>query len=186
MRLPASARSPRFAMPPQQPDLDPEPIFAALDRHGVRYVVIGAIAAIAQGYPLNTGDLDITPAPDPGNLEHLAAALVELGARLRVPNDPAGIEFPIDAEYLSRAESWKLTTAHGDLDVLFWPAGTRGYADLQRNAITYDVGGTRPPMAALLDIIRMKEAANRVKDQAQLPALRRTLEIVRERERRQE
>jgi hypothetical protein len=32
-------------------------------------------------------------------------------------------------------------------------------------------------------VIRSKEAANRAKDQAQLPALRQTLEMIRERER---
>jgi hypothetical protein len=170
-------------MPPaQQPELDPGRIFAAFERHGVRYVVIGAVAAIAQGYPLNTGDVDVTPARDAGNLERLAAALVELDARLRVPNDPSGIEFPIDADHLNRAESWTLTTRHGDLDLLFVPAGTRGYQDLRRHAVSFDVGGTPTPMAALLDVIRMKEAAGRPKDLAQLPALRQTLEIVRLRE----
>jgi hypothetical protein len=171
-------------MPPeQQPDLDPGPIFAALDRQGVRYIVIGAVAAIAQGYPLNTGDLDVTPARDPGNLERLAAALIELDARLRVPNDPIGVEFPIDADYLSRADSWSLTTRYGDLDVLFFPAGTTGYEDLRRQAVTFDIAGTPTPMAALIDLIRMKEAAGRPKDLAQLPALKQTLEIVHERER---
>ena len=37
------------------PEFDPKPMIAALNEHGVRYVVIGAVAAIAQGYPLNTG-----------------------------------------------------------------------------------------------------------------------------------
>ena len=50
---------------PQLPDFDPEPILRVLNEHEVRYVVVGAIAAIAQGYPLNTGDLDLTPARDP-------------------------------------------------------------------------------------------------------------------------
>ena len=39
-------------------------------------------------------------------------------------------------------------------------------------------------VASLADVIRSKEAANREKDRAQLPALRRTLEILRERRRR--
>jgi len=36
-------------------------------------------------------------------------------------------------------------------------------------------------VASLADVIRSKEAANREKDRAQLPALRRTLEILHER-----
>jgi hypothetical protein len=37
-------------------------------------------------------------------------------------------------------------------------------------------------MAALIDLIRMKEAAGRPKDLAQLPALKQTLEVARKRE----
>ena len=44
--------------------------------------------------------------------------------------------------------------------------------------------GTRVVIASLRDVIRMKEAAGRPKDVAQLPALRQTLEVIRERERR--
>lgn len=166
------------------PDFNPEPILGVLDEHGVRYVVIGAIAAIAQGYPLNTGDLDITPARDRDNLERLATTLRKLEAKLRVSGDPVGVEFPIDADYLDRADSWTLTTRHGDFDILFTPAGTRGFDDLRRGSIPVQIADNEVRMAALLDIIRMKEASARPKDLAQLPALRQTLEIVREHERR--
>jgi hypothetical protein len=166
------------------PELDPEAIFEVLDKHGVRYVVIGAIAAIAQGYPLNTSDLDVTPASDPDNLERLAAALTELDARLRVAREPAGLEFAIEPDFLRRAESWTLTTRFGDFDVCFMPAGTRGFDDLRRSAVGVRVRGIEVQMADILDVIRMKEAAGRPKDLAQLPALRQTVEVARERERR--
>ena len=173
-------------MPPfaTLPEFDPEPILAALNEHAVRYVVVGAIAAIAQGYPLNTGDLDLTPSRDPDNLERLASVLRELDARLRTPSNPEGVEFPIEAKYLGSVDSWTLTTRHGSLDLLFRPSGTQGYEDLRRDSIVIDLAGKETRMAALVDIIRMKEAAGRPKDLAQLPALHQTLEIVRERERR--
>ena len=164
-------------------DLDYERLAEALNRHRVRYVVIGAIAAIAHGYPLTTQDLDITPANDPPNLERLAAALRELEARLRVPEDEAGLEFPVDARMLSQADTWALVTRFGPLDLVFSPAGTGGYDDLRRDARTIELGDTQFAVASLADVIRSKEAANREKDRAQLPALRRTLELVRERER---
>jgi hypothetical protein len=165
------------------PEFDPEAMIAILNKHRVRYVVIGALAAIAQGYPLNTGDLDVTPAREPGNLEGLADALRELEARLRVPGSPEGVEFPIDPNYLGDVDSWTLRTRHGDLDLLFTPSGTTGYKDLHRNSIVIDVGNGQAEMAALLDIIRMKEASGRPKDLAQLPALRQTLEVARDQER---
>ncbi|MEK6275340.1 MAG: hypothetical protein AABM30_08380 [Actinomycetota bacterium] len=166
------------------PEFDPEPILRVLNEHGVRYVVVGAIAAIAQGYPLNTGDLDLTPSRDPNNLERLARALQELDARLRTPTNPEGVDFPIEPDYLGQVDSWTLTTSHGSLDLLFRPAGTRGFEDLHRASIVIEVGGRETRIAALLDIIRMKEAAGRPKDLAQLPALRQTLEISHDRDRR--
>jgi hypothetical protein len=166
------------------PEFDPEAILKVLHKHGVRYVVIGAIAAIAQGYPLYTADLDVTPARDPDNLDRLAAALRELDARLRVQGEPDRVAFPFDADYLGRAESWMLITRHGSFDLVFVPAGTRGFADLRRGSVTVELAGDEVRIAALIDIIRMKEASGRPKDLAQLPALRQTLEIVRERERR--
>jgi hypothetical protein len=66
---------------------------------------------------------------------------------------------------------------------LLVPAGTTGYEDLRGDAFSVDLGtGTPVLMASLRDVIRMKEASAREKDRAQLPALRRTLELVRERQ----
>ena len=49
-----------------RPELGAKDILAALDRRGVRYVVIGAFAAIAHGAPIDaTYDVDVTPQRDP-------------------------------------------------------------------------------------------------------------------------
>jgi hypothetical protein len=167
------------------PELAFERILEVLVRHEVRFLVIGAVAAIAQGSPLPTEDVDITPARDPENLERLAAALHELRATLRVEGQPEGVPFPFDATSLAGNEIWNLRTPHGDLDVIFVPAGTRGFDDLRRDAIVVDFGHSRVSMASLADVIRSKEASGRPKDVSSLPALRQTLEVIRERERRQ-
>jgi hypothetical protein len=149
----------------------------ALETHEVRYVVIGAVAAIAQGYPLTTHDLDVTPARDPENLERLTAALRDLGARLRVSQGDA-VDFPLDAPFLAEAVPWTLETRDGlPFDVVFEPAGTAGYADLVQDAATLDLGdGLVVAVASLRDLIRMKQAAGRPKDLAQIPALEATIE----------
>jgi hypothetical protein len=166
---------------------DPARLLRVLTQHRVRFVVIGGIAAIAHGYPLPTEDVDVTPARDEENLERLAGALRALDARLRLPRGRESVAFPRDAEMLARAESWTLATRLGDLDVIFQPAGTRGFDDLRRGATSVELGTrrkTRVLVASLADVIRSKEAANRPKDQAQLPALRQTLETIRTRQRR--
>ncbi len=150
----------------------------------MRFVVVGAVAAIAHGSPLPTEDMDITPDRAGDNLVSLAAALLDLEARLRTPQGP--VDFPIDAQMLAGNVVWTLTTRAGDLDLVFMPAGTQGYDDLRRSAVELDLGSGAPALvAALPDVIRSKEAAGRPKDVAQLPALRQTLEVIRERERRQ-
>ena len=142
--------------------------------------MVGAVAAIAQGYPLTTGDTDVTPRRERENYERLAAALIELHAKLRTPTGSG--EFPIEPRFLADIGAWTLDTDAGPLDLVFVPAGTRGYEDLRQDSIELDLG-VPVLVASLRDLIRMKEASNRPKDIAQLPALRATLERVRERER---
>lgn len=160
-----------------------EVLLRALEEAGVRYVVIGAQAAVIHGAPVVTRDLDVTPARDGENLERLAAALRVLDARLRVPNDPEGVPFPIDPQMLASSVAWTVTTRAGDLDLVFEPAGTRGYDDLRQDATQVEVGpGLVVPVASLVDVIRCKQASGRPKDQAHLPLLRQTLEEIRRRE----
>ncbi len=63
------------------PDFDPERIVERLNAHDVRYVVIGAVAALAHGAPIRaTFDVDLTPARDPENLARLSDSLRGLGS----------------------------------------------------------------------------------------------------------
>jgi hypothetical protein len=160
---------------------DPTPLLKALQRHGVDFIVVGAAAAVSQGSPLPTLDLDVTPARDQENIQRIVAALIDVDAKFRTPTEP--VAFPIDAKMLASGEAWTLETSFGSLDLVFAPAGTQGYEDLRRDALLVDLGTERPVLvASLRDVIRMKEASNREKDRAQLPALRRTLELIRARE----
>jgi hypothetical protein len=163
------------------PAFDPLRALETLARHEVRFVVIGAFSAVVQGYPLATYDLDVTPSRDRSNLERIVPALRELNARLRLPRNET-VAFPLELMMIEQNEAWTLATDAGPLDLVFMPAGTGGYDDLRRDALEETVGGVRVFLASLRDIIRMKQASNRVKDQAQIPALRATLDRVRERE----
>ena len=66
-----------------------------------------------------------------------------------------------------------LVTRSGDLDVVMTPAGSSGYDDLRRDAVAISISGVPILVASLADVIRSKEAANREKDRAVLPALKR-------------
>lgn len=159
------------------PRFEPERLLQTLERHRVRYVVIGGVGATLHGSPLPTRDTDICPEASDPNLDRLAAALRELEARIRAPDAPEGLPFTCDAAFLRQMKLLNLTTAFGDLDLSFEPAGTRGYDELEPRSVRYDLGdGVVVPVAALEDIIRSKEAANREKDRQTLPTLRLLLE----------
>jgi hypothetical protein len=155
--------------------LDPERLLRALAEKGVRFVLIGALAARLQGFPRLTADADITPAKDPDNLERLARALRALDARVYTEQIPEGLAFDCSPQMLGRADIWNLITAAGRLDIAFKPSGTEGYDDLARHAEHFTVYGGELLAARLEDIIRSKEAANRPKDRQDLPVLREML-----------
>lgn len=158
---------------PEDPgDFDAAIIISTLNRHGVHYVVIGALAAQLHGAPIpRTRDIDITPAVTDDNLQRLSAALHELSARIRTVDVPEGLPFDHDGVSLSRARIWNLTTPFGEFDISFVPNGTEGYEDLARRALVIESYGQLVPVADLDDIIRSKEAAGRPKDILHLPIL---------------
>jgi hypothetical protein len=174
---------PHAAPQVSEPLFDPKPLLQVLHEHDVDFVVVGVMAAVAQGSPVPTRDLDVTPSVEPENYERLAGALRDLEAKLRLP-DGTGMDFPIEPNYLAGNTAWTLLTRFGVLDLVFIPAGTRGFDDLRRHAVELDLGIGKPVLvASLIDVVRMKEAAGRPKDQAALPAIRQTLEVIRRRER---
>jgi hypothetical protein len=160
---------------PEPAPLDPERIVTTLAAHGVHYVLIGALAARLQGFPRLTADADITPDRSRENLERLAAALRDLGARVYTEAVPEGLAFDCSAQTLARAELWNLVTSAGRLDLAFAPAGTQGFADLARDAVRYRVFGVDVLAASLADIIRSKQAADRPQDRQDVIVLREIL-----------
>lgn len=152
--------------------LDPELLITTLARHGVEYVLIGAVAARLHGFPRTTADADITPARTVENLRRLAAALRELDARVYTGSIPEGLVFDCSPETLSRADMWNLVTKAGRLDIAFKPSGTDGYDDLIRQAVAFDVFGVQLEAASLEDIVRSKQAADRPQDRQDVIVLR--------------
>lgn len=172
--------------------MDAQAILETLQRHRVRYVLVGGLAAQTRGWRGATEDVDITPAANRENLTRLAAALTELEAGFRVDPDryPVGFKPPggLDADTFRTQVSLAFTTKHGLLDVTLVPDGTRGFEDLRRGASRTRAPGTtlRVLVASADDIVRSKSAANRPKDLAQLPDMiadfERSRQLTRERE----
>ena len=153
----------------RRPSFDPERIFRTLERHAVRYVLIGGWAGKLMGSPTLTTDVDICFARDDANLERLASALLELRPHLR--GAPGDLPFRVDARTLRAGDHFTLATDAGDLDLLGTPAGVASFAALERASTRLDLDGLVIRVAAIDDLIAMKRAAGRPKDLIELEVL---------------
>jgi hypothetical protein len=148
---------------------EPTHAMHVLTEHDVRFVVIGGVAGATHGSPSVTQDLDICYERSHDNIEHLVAALRSIHASLRGVDDD--VRFSLDADTIAAGDHFTFVTDLGDLDCLGIPAGTLGYDDLVRNAIDVDLDGFAVSIASIDDLIRMKRAAGRPRDLAELEIL---------------
>ncbi len=153
--------------------LDPEALFAVLVRHGVRFVLIDAYAAVVRGWSEPTSDLDITPDAEIRNLARLAEALREIDAVALTPSGDPDPGWPIDDQHLRLRGTTFLSTRHGDLDIVLNPAAADGYADLARASESFvlRLGSIEVRVANLERVIASKRACNRPKDRDAVPRL---------------
>lgn len=170
--------------------LDTERILRVLQAHGVRYTLVGGVAAILHQWSGSTADVDIVPAADTANLNRLGKALRELDAvvwadptRTDLIQDrrpPEADEFGYTAEGLRRATVWHLTSDAGLLDIAYRVEGIGGYVQIRPEAEDREVFGLHVSLASLDQIIASKRAVARPKDLRVLPEL----EELRNRQRR--
>jgi hypothetical protein len=134
----------------------------------VEYVLIGGLAVQTHGHVRTTNDADLIPAPNPGNLERLAAALRALDARvLNVGHE--GTE--VDAAMLPKSTIWQFATRDGGIDVMHEVPGGGPYSALSERAMHVRLGEVDVPVVDLDDLIRMKLARGRPLDLADVAAL---------------
>ncbi len=151
---------------------DPVQICQILNEERVEYVVIGGFAAVIHGSALPTIDVDVLPSRSADNLDRLGRALTRMNAMIRTANDP--VPTRLDGRFLaSMPLILNLVTDHGELDLVFAPAGNiGGFAEWNANAATVDISeGIAVRVGALDDVIASKRGADRPKDQRALPYL---------------
>jgi hypothetical protein len=128
----------------------PERIIAALNEHGVQYIVIGGIAATLHGCPEQTFDLDILYADTPANLARLRQALEAVGAQW---------DSPLSEEVLQRQPVFALNTRHGDLAIFRWLPGAGDFNEAALQVEQVELGAHKVLVLSLDALIATKEAA---------------------------
>jgi hypothetical protein len=162
--------------------LDTERILGALARHGVDYVLVGGLAALAHGSTIATADADVLPSTAPENLERLLDALEELEAMILVGERRLAMEAgqvweatelnTKGADAIVGAEAWHFTTSAGPLDVVVSVTGVGAFDVVAARSEQRGVFDVRIQVAAIEDLIASKEATGRPKDEAILRELR--------------
>jgi hypothetical protein len=158
---------------------DPYGALQALDRHGVRYIVIGAFARVLQGTEEITRGIDIVPSTREDNLRKLDAALREMNGSVT-----AGMALDLAEGASGEGQVIRLTTDFGEMKIVPVPEGTGGFDDLRRGANREPLGrGVRPSVASVGDLARMASAYDRERYLPQVMQLRRLTALERGRSR---
>jgi predicted nucleotidyltransferase len=147
--------------------------------HEVEFIVVGGVAAILEGAPISTFDLDIMHRREEANYSRLLEALTALDA---VYLDPAGRTIRPDLGKLRSFRLHRLITSAGPLDLLTEIDPGWTYDDLAEQTVTYEVDGLSVRVVQLEIVIQSKRQAHRDKDKAALPVLQRALELKRQRD----
>jgi predicted nucleotidyltransferase len=141
----------------------------------VKFILVGAYAAVLQGSAQVTQDIDICYERTPDNLKRLAAALRPYHPRLR--GAPQGLPFVLDEKTLAQGMNFTFESDFGDIDLLGELSGVGQFPALARDAVTLDLDGVEIRVASFDALIRSKRAAGRPKDLQMLPELEALKEL---------
>jgi hypothetical protein len=151
----------------------------ALHDGGIDFILVGGLAAVLNGAPVDTFDTDVVHSRDISNIKRLLPVLESLDAVFRIQPER---RLRPNASHLASAGHLNLITRYGPLDLLGTIGHNLGYEDLMAHSAEMDIGEKlRIRVLDLETIIGIKEELGGEKDRAVLPILRRTLDEKRKR-----
>jgi predicted nucleotidyltransferase len=139
---------------------------------GVDFILVGGLAAVIQGAPVTTMDVDIVHNQSPENIAKLLAFLKSVDAFHRRLDDKL-IE-PKEGDLSGKGHAL-FKTRLGPLDVLSVIEEGRSYGDLLDHTIEIDFRGQTLRVLDLKMLIRLKRTSTDPKDKQRLPVLKETL-----------
>lgn len=148
-------------------------IFAAFDRHGVRYILVGGMALAVQGLVRATRDIDLVVSAEAENIGRLRAALRELF------NDPE-IEGIRAEELAGDYPAIQYVPPTGDywIDILTRLGEAFRFANLESEDLV--VEGVRVSVATPRTLYRIKKDTVRPQDRLDAQALRERFDLLEE------
>jgi len=133
----------------------------ALSDEKVRFILIGAYALAAHGYPRATMDMDIWVMPSPDNAEAVLRALRRFGAPLH----------NLTKEDLQKDGTiFQIGVAPRRIDIITAASGLK-FEPAYQNSIPMDIDGIEVRIPSIDDLIINKKATGRTRDLADAEAL---------------
>jgi predicted nucleotidyltransferase len=146
----------------------------ALHEGRVEFILVDGLAAVLQGAPVHTFDVDVVYSQETANITRILAVLEALEAVFRIQPER---RLQPTITHLAGSGHLSLITSHGPLDLLATTGHDLRYQDLLPDSIDVDIGdGIRIRVLTLDQLICLKEDLAGEKDRVVLPILRRTLE----------
>jgi len=145
-----------------------EELLAYLDESGVRFVVVGGLAVVIQGYARLTADIDLVIDLEPANVRRAVDALTARGLRPLLPVDAS--DFANDARRREWIEMRNLEVfsmrdeRNPLLTVDLFAREPMPFEELWSRADRVTLAGRTIHVACIDDLIRMKHAAGRAQD----------------------
>ena len=156
----------------ESPGPDLSQLLEGLLAAGVDFILVGGLAAVVQGAPVTTLDVDIVHHRSPENIDKLYAFLKDINAYHRRPDNKV-IE-PEEAD-LSGMGHLLLTSRLGPLDILAAIEEGKVYEDLLEHTIKIEFRGHSIRVLELKMIVDLKRASTNLKDKQRLTVLEETL-----------
>ena len=140
---------------------------------GVEFILVGGLAAVVQGAPITTVDVDIVHARSDANLDALLGVLTALNARYRgqLSADP----LPPSRQALAGPGHSLFMTDLGPLDCLGAIEQGRDFDALLPHSLELQTSAGRVRVLDLGTIVDLKRLSSHSKDQQMLPILEATL-----------
>jgi len=138
----------------------------------VQFVIVGGLAAVIQGAPVTTMDVDIVYNRCPENISKLFAFLQSIDAIYRRPDNKIIAPKVEDFSGMSHA---LFSTRLGPLDVLAFIEEGKTHEDLLNHAIEIEFRGRTIQVLDIKMLIDLKRKSKDPKDKQRLPVLEETL-----------
>jgi hypothetical protein len=158
-----------------KPDLGA--ILEGLINAEVNFILVGGLAAVVQGAPVTTMDVDIVHSRSSENIANLLIFLKSIGAFHRRLDEK--IIFPTESDISGKGHNL-FSTQLGPLDVLAVIEEGKTYEDLLEHTVDVKFRGHTIKVLDLKMMIELKKASNDIKDKQRLPILEETLRQLQE------